>query len=663
MQFSEISESSVDALLEEINRGKSDPEEKLDLDERRRAAIINYADIQACPGSGKTTLAGLKLLLLLMNWHEPFSGICVLTHTNVAKSEILTRLGSHRAGNTLLAHPHFIGTIQDFVDKYLALPYARSRGWDVRLCDEVEFAGLVDSLGSWNFKVRDKEANKEYRFSYYLKNGKVDPGMLRLEYRDNKLSVSSAFLKRVADHIDLPKSNLVGDPFLKIRLRLCDNGVFHYSEMYELAKQAIAANPDLLHALRARFKIIILDEMQDTQRHQDNLINLLFPQNSCTIQRFGDPDQAIFDSMGGGLPNASYNDAPLNSITDSHRFVSAVAEKIGALSYRGIGQVTGSRTRPPNCPQSTILQFNDSTINKVLPTFGDLVSGLPVERRSTVKAVGGVGKFASTDGLTLQSYWPEFDSKLQLARFRPNSLCEAVKICTELGEGDIADRYQILVSAIVELLKKAGRKHVGREGKQASFNRQLLTSYLRENGKVLEFGDLMSSLVLEPFPSENLWTERVAKLNSLLELGSLAGAAAEFVNYDSTDPAPSVGIATKLRNVYECASGVQIAISTIHGVKGETHDATLVCETKYNKWFDIQEMGEFLCNPSATRPIYDPGKPKTKESVRAAFMKRLYVAMSRPRYLLCLAVKKGHLEAQQLEYLQNVSNWSIMDVT
>jgi hypothetical protein len=367
-------------------------------------------------------------------------------------------------------------------------------------------------------------------------------------------------------------------------------------------------------------------------------------------------------TLAENSPNTSYNDALLNSISDSHRFVPSIAATLGALSYRGIGLITGSRPPIPNSPRNTILLFNDLTITKVLPTFGELVSQLPADRRSTVKAVGGVGKVASANGLTLQSYWPEFDSRLHLTHFRPNSLSQAVQVCTELGEGDIAPRYQILVDAIIELLKRAGRRHAGRAGKEVSFSRPHLTSYLREGDKVLAFGDLLSSLILEPFPSKESWVEKVAKLNSLLELGDLSGTAADFVNYESADLAPSAGIATKLRNIYQLESGVQIALSTIHSVKGETHDATLVCETKYNKWFDIQEMGEFLCNPSAVRPIYDLGKPTGKESVRAAFMKRLYVAMSRPRFLLCLAVKKGHLETQQLEHLQNVLNWSIIDI-
>ncbi len=90
-------------------------------------------------------------------------------------------------------------------------------------------------------------------------------------------------------------------------------------------------------------------------------------------------------------------------------------------------------------------------------------------------------------------------------------------------------------------------------------------------------------------------------------------------------------------NVYDDVEGVQIKLATIHSVKGETHDATLVCETKYQHWFDIREMAEFLCNPDAARPVADYTQPRSKETNRAAFMKRLFVAMSRPRYLLCLA--------------------------
>ncbi|WNI33397.1 UvrD-helicase domain-containing protein [Streptomyces sp. ITFR-6] len=49
-------------------------------------------DLQAAPGSGKTSLIGLKLALLSQGWTSPTRGICVLSHTNTAKDEITNRL-------------------------------------------------------------------------------------------------------------------------------------------------------------------------------------------------------------------------------------------------------------------------------------------------------------------------------------------------------------------------------------------------------------------------------------------------------------------------------------------------------------------------------------------------------------------------------------------
>src|SRR5580700_4413455 len=103
----EINDAAINDLLFYVNRGKTLPEDHIRLDESHRNAIKTFDDIQACPGSGKTTLVGLKLLLLLKQWHEPYCGICVLTHSNVAKNEIIARLRLHPAGDRLLSYPHF----------------------------------------------------------------------------------------------------------------------------------------------------------------------------------------------------------------------------------------------------------------------------------------------------------------------------------------------------------------------------------------------------------------------------------------------------------------------------------------------------------------------------------------------------------------------------
>ena len=82
------------------------------FDQPRRNIIKNLEsiDIQAFPGSGKTTILVAKLAILAKKWTSTTSGICVLSHTNVAREEIEKRLGNTEIGAELLRYPHFIGS-------------------------------------------------------------------------------------------------------------------------------------------------------------------------------------------------------------------------------------------------------------------------------------------------------------------------------------------------------------------------------------------------------------------------------------------------------------------------------------------------------------------------------------------------------------------------
>ena len=68
----------------------------IQFDEPRRNVIKNLesVDVQAFPGSGKTTTLVAKLAILAKKWPYSNAGICVLSHTNVAREEIEKRLGN-----------------------------------------------------------------------------------------------------------------------------------------------------------------------------------------------------------------------------------------------------------------------------------------------------------------------------------------------------------------------------------------------------------------------------------------------------------------------------------------------------------------------------------------------------------------------------------------
>ena len=122
----EITDNDIDEFLEDYNQRLLDPSMALEFDDDRRAIIKTWEDVQACPGSGKTTIVAAKLLIIEKKLRSADMGVCVLTHTNVARNEIISRIESHPSGFRLTQYPNFIGTIQEFINRYLAIPYLRS---------------------------------------------------------------------------------------------------------------------------------------------------------------------------------------------------------------------------------------------------------------------------------------------------------------------------------------------------------------------------------------------------------------------------------------------------------------------------------------------------------------------------------------------------------
>ena len=98
------------------------------FDDDARNFIKNWdtLDLQAVPGSGKTTALLAKLLIL--DKRLPFedgSGVVVLSHTNTAVNEIRNKIGIHCS--SLFTYPNFVGTIQSFVDSFFANPFYNNR--------------------------------------------------------------------------------------------------------------------------------------------------------------------------------------------------------------------------------------------------------------------------------------------------------------------------------------------------------------------------------------------------------------------------------------------------------------------------------------------------------------------------------------------------------
>lgn len=92
--------------------------------------------------------------------------------------------------------------------------------------------------------------------------------------------------------------------------------------------------------------------------------------------------------------------------------------------------------------------------------------------------------------------------------------------------------------------------------------------------------------------------------------------------------------------------GRRIQISTIHKVKGETHDATLYLETERSGASDVKRIIPYLKNEKpGTSSLFDYSR------------KCAYVGFSRPRKLLCVTIHEKTYTGNEDVF----GNWDIAD--
>ncbi|NTU73433.1 UvrD-helicase domain-containing protein [Candidatus Roizmanbacteria bacterium] len=660
-------------------------DEKLVLDDEERVSILEAMrtiDVQACPGSGKTTLIAAKLILLAKKWPFQNQGVCVLSHTNVAKNEILNWLKRSNTieAHRLLSYPHFIGTIQDFVNRFLALPYIRSNGIKDITVDNSEYAKQAEKL----LKYR--------QFSWF--QGTLN-GLGGRDQQEAFLRETYRFTSPEGEKINISKkprewkkgSNLqrAERDLGNLKRYLDERGFFLFRDMYTHARIVCSCNVALRKSLTKRFPFVFIDEMQDTQKYQDELLCKIFPldDSSHIIQRFGDPDQAIFHSIGSEEPNVSFNGKSRDDmdfvINKSHRFDGVLADKIKSISFNEIPLKTelsaeklGFRTKIHATEghfEHTIIVFDDDTLDKVIESFAQIVSNqFSIEyknyKKFTVKAVGAVGKEIDPGDsqLRIGHYWNDYDKSKSNTKFQETNLMEAVLHCRRSSDVDWAEKYKFLTDCILKLMRMAGRV----DENQRYFSYTTFRDSLKADGRWGAYRENIFLMLSDGIKIDQcFWGKISGSLKSLLALDNIQDEAAQYIAFteDQTrtcviisEENPESNLLVSLKdNKISHPDGFQIELSTIHGVKGETHDATLIVETK-NHIFDLETMLPYLTGelPNADHPNSSlPDKPHSRRVFKPnkVFMRQLYVAMSRPRHLLCLALHSDRLSATHMRLL------------
>jgi hypothetical protein len=444
--------------------------------------------------------------------------------------------------------------------------------------------------------------------------------------------------------------------------------------MYTHAQLACNHNSKLSKSLSARFPCVFIDEMQDTQKFQDELLCGIFllGDSDVIVQRFGDPDQAIFHGTGSDEPNESFNGKSAANmdyvVHKSHRFDAHLADKIKPLSNNGvpletelIEEVLVKRSQAHSSGDNfehNVIIFNDDNRGDVLQSFGNIVSDQFHEQykksdQFVVKAVGAVGNEIdpNVEQLKIGHYWTGYEKTKAKNSFKENSLIEAVRYCRHSTLPDWSDSYKLLLNSILKLLRLAGKN----DENGRAYTGTSLRNFLKADSNWSDFRETIYLLLSEQPLSQEYWESICEIFTSLFDLQGVSEEEKQYLAYNEDAPNSENQNEGKVRednnsvmslseNMVMHPDGFRIQLSTIHGVKGETHDATLVMETKNYK-YDISTLLNHIAGVDVTRHT---------QKTKIKFSRQLYVAASRPRHLLCFAIHEDRVSQIQRDALVNL---------
>jgi superfamily I DNA/RNA helicase len=393
--------------------------------------------------------------------------------------------------------------------------------------------------------------------------------------------------------------------------RMLEQGQVSYAEAYSLAFSYLRKNPQLANLFSKRFSLVLIDEMQDMETHQYKLINDLFGNGNTIVQKIGDINQSIF-SLNSEQEKSDWdtsaNSLSLNSTTRLSHHLAEIVKPI-CLSPQSME----GNWNPFPLIKPTIIVFNDNTKGNVKEKFVELIHAHNLlqfwSEDKPFKVIGGRRGEVQDKHLNINSYWSDFNKNISVkTREEFDNLFAYLEKCQALkSEKNVKEIRKTLLNAICKALKLA---EIRNPLTSYYFTPATFTQYLFSE-KEVENKNLNAKLakwILGFQHTPELRTEIEDYLKTLLTIFQKQSTT-KLENF-LADTAASIEPQQEPRQSYEY-QGVKVFFDTVHGVKGETHTATLYLETYLKQVFDIG--GKIL--PHITNPV-KPDKACKKDCLK-----------------------------------------------
>lgn len=256
------------------------------LNDKQYEAVINYEGpclVIAGAGSGKTKVLTHKIAYLLQEKDVKPWNILAITFTNKAANEMKQRV-ENLVGE--VAHDMWIGTFHSICVKILRK--------------------YINRIGYESSFVIFDTSDQRTMIKNCLKDLKIDDKI----FTDRVVQFEISNAKNEMLEVDAYKARANGD-FRKEKIasiyelyqkRLKENNAIDFDDIINFTIKILTENPDVLEYYSEKFKFILVDEYQDTNKAQFMLISLLAGRYG-NITVVGDNDQGIYSFRGADISN------------------------------------------------------------------------------------------------------------------------------------------------------------------------------------------------------------------------------------------------------------------------------------------------------------------------------------------------------------------------
>lgn len=253
-----------------------------DLTEPQREAVLHREGpllVLAGPGSGKTRVITHRIAHLLSSGVWP-SQILALTFTNKAADEMQRRVAELAPGRRV-----WLSTFHRFGAKILR-----------------EHAALVGLAP--NFTIYDtndvRQTIKRVVEAHHIKTLHFTPDRLAeaISSAKNKLITADRYEPVPGSTL----SHVIAEVYPRYQERMLASSAVDFDDLLLHVAQLLHDNPELRAELDDRYRYVLVDEYQDTNRAQYVILRALshdYPNLAVT----GDPDQSIYGWRGADLNN------------------------------------------------------------------------------------------------------------------------------------------------------------------------------------------------------------------------------------------------------------------------------------------------------------------------------------------------------------------------